>query len=228
MTCPPDAGALACALERYLSGDAEAPRRAGFPHAPAALLLTARYGRSVPVLRTADALGEDVRLAGIYRGLALAFDAYSHEVKRDRREAEQTLAVQVSTAFDAVVGWLRESNIVADFSDVFTDEDAYVAGHLRLLAGVLALCAWEVGHEPARVYIRALLPEILGLADGHRYVRVAIGLMEDVDPLHWRPGQGALGRLALALVRGGHLLAEASRGAPQPEPAWATAAREMA
>ncbi|MET7248154.1 AAA family ATPase [Methylobacterium sp. EM32] len=228
MTSPPNAGALACAIERYLSGDAEAPRRAGFPHAPAALLLTARFGRSVPALRTASAFGEDVRIVGIYRGLALAFDAYAHEVKRNRREAEQTLAVQIAAAFDAVAGWLRESDLIADFSNEFSDEGEFVAQNLRLLAGVLALCAWEVGHEPARAYVRALMPDLLGLRDGHRYVRAAIGLAEDVDHLHWRPGQGALGRLDIALVRGGRLLDEASRGAPQPETAWNAAAREMA
>ncbi|GAB6842990.1 hypothetical protein JCM2811A_19910 [Methylorubrum rhodinum] len=228
MTSTPDAGALACAIERYLSGAALPPKRGGFPHAPAALLLTARYGRTTPSLQTANAFREDVRIVGVYRSLKLAFDEYGSVSYREKREAEQTLSVQIAAAFDTVAEWLREANIVADFTDDGSFEDEAVTQHLRLLAGVLALCAWEVGHEPARTFIRALMPDLLGLADGHRYVRVAVGLTEDVDPLHWRPGQGSLGRLALALDRGGRLLAQASRGAPQPETAWDSAAREMA
>ncbi|MBE7197326.1 MAG: AAA family ATPase [Parafilimonas terrae] len=226
---PLDEGARACAVERYLSGDAEAPRRGTFPFAPAALLLAARYGRSIPSLRTAAAVGEDVRIVGVYRALKLGFDAYADDVRRDRRRAEETLAVQVCAAFDQVRVWLRESGFsIDDFSDDGSFEDYRVTQHLRLLAGVLALCAWEVGHEPARVYVRALLPDLLGGGDGYRYVRASIGLTEDIDPLHWRPGQGGLGRLDIALQRGGGLLNEASRDAPAPEPAWATAAREMA
>ena len=228
MTSPLDEGARACALERYLSGDAPAPRRGSFPFAPAALLLTARYGMATPTLRTAAAFGEDVRIVGIYRSLRLAFDAYAHEAPRNKREAEHTLAIQVTAAFDSVLGWLRELNFIADFSFNGPDEDEVVAEHLRLLAGVLALCLWEVGHLPAREYIRGLVPELLGLGDGYRYVRVSVGLAEDVDHLDWRSGRGSLGRLDIALARGGRMLEDATRGAPAPEPAWAHQARAKA
>ncbi|BCM83559.1 AAA family ATPase [Methylobacterium indicum] len=229
MTAPLDEGARCCALERYLSGQAEPPRRGAFPFAPAALLLTARYGRSIPSLRTAAGAGEDVRVVGIYRSLKLAFDGYAHEVKRDRREAEQTLAVQFAAAFDQTLVWLREGGFRADFSFDFTDEQQDADEHMRLVAGVLALCLWEAGYVPAREYVRGLMPELLGGPDGWRYVRASIGLAEDVHvALDWRPGRGALGSLQTALARGARLLEDAYVGAPAPSPAWATAAREKA
>lgn len=224
-----DEGARACALERYLSGDAQPPKRGSFPFAPAALLLAARYGTTTPSLRNATAFGEDVRTTGIYRSLKLAFDGYAHEVKRNRREAEETLATQFSAAFDQTLAWLRQHRraFATDFYDVSGDEGT--AQHLELLAGVLALCLWEVGHVPAREYIRALMPDLLGGPDGWRYVKASIGLAEDVCPaLDWRPGRGALGRFDVALARGGRLIEDASRGAPQQEPAWASEAREKA
>lgn len=227
-TSPIDEGARACALERYLAGDAQPPRRGTFPFAPAALLLTARYGMATPTLRTAAAFGEDVRVVGVYRSLWLAFDAYADDVQRDRRRAEHTLATQIAAAFDYTVGCLKSLNFISDFSFAGTDEDEVVAEHLRLLAGVLALCLWEVGHLPAREYIRGLMAELLGLGDGYRYVRASVGLAEDVDVLDWRSGRGALGRLDIALTRGGRMIEDASRGAPAPEPAWATQAREKA
>ncbi|AWB24317.1 MULTISPECIES: AAA family ATPase [Methylobacterium] len=226
---PLDEGARACAVERYLSGEAEAPRRGSFPFAPAALLLAARYGRHIPSLRNAAAFGEDIRVVGIYRALRLSFDSYAHDVKRDRREAEQTLAVQVCAAFDTVTGWLRESSFSADFGFDYSDEQQDVDEHLRLLAGVLALCLWECGHPPAREYIRGLLPDLLGGPDGYRYVRASVGMAEDVHAaLDWRPGRGAMGALLITLARGGRLVGDASRGAPETEPALVTEAREKA
>ncbi|MFJ7833334.1 AAA family ATPase [Methylobacterium sp. NPDC097213] len=226
---PLDEGARACALERYLAGDATAPKRGTFPFAPAALLLTARYGRSIPSLRTAAGAGEDVRVVGIYRAMRLAFDAYAHEMHRDKREAEETLAVQVAAAFDLVLGWLRESGFSIDFDFTYSDEQQDTDEHLRLLAGVLALSLWEVGHPPAREHIRGLLPDLLGGPDGWRYVRASVGLAEDVHAaMDWRPGRGALGSLSNALLRGGRLIEDAYVGAPQPAPTWATAAREKA
>ncbi|SEO94217.1 ATPase family associated with various cellular activities (AAA) [Methylobacterium sp. ap11] len=229
MTSTLDEGARACALERYLSGEAEAPRRGAFPFAPAALLLAARYGRSIPSLRTAAAVGEDVRIVGVYRALKLAFDSYAHEVKRNRREAEQTLAVQFAAAFDQTLVWLREGGFRADFSFDYTDEQQASDEHLRLLAGVLALSLWEAGHPPAREYIRGLLPDLLGEPNGWRYVRASVGMAEDVHAaLDWRPGRGALGSLSNALLRGGRLIEDAYVGAPEPAPAWATAAKAKA
>ncbi len=221
-----DEGARACAVERYLSGEAEAPKRGSFPHAPAALLLTARYGRSVPDLRTVSAVGGDVRLVGIYRGLALAFDAYADDVKRDRRRAEETLAVQVCAAFDLA----REGIVETDFiSFDFNSEAEALNENFRLVAGVLALCLWECGHVPAREHIRGLLPELLGGADGWRYVRASVGLAEDVHAtMEWRPGNGALGSMGNAILRGSRHIDDASRGAPAPEPEWAHQARAKA
>ncbi|MBK3398513.1 MULTISPECIES: AAA family ATPase [Methylobacterium] len=229
MTSPLEEGARACALERYLSGDAQPPKRGDFPFAPAALLLVARYGYGVPSLRNAAAFGEDVRVVGMYRAMRLAFDAYADAVKRDRREAEQTLAVQVTAAFDTVLRWLRESGFVSDFSFDYTDEQQTTDEHLRLLAGILALCLWDCGHPPAREYIRGLMPELLGGHDGWRYVKATVGMAEDVHAaLDWRPGHGALGSLHHALLRGGRLIEDAYVGAPAPEPAWASEAREKA
>ena len=226
---PLDEGARACAVERYLAGEAEAPRRGTFPFSPAALLLAARYGRHIPSLRNAAAFDEDVRIVGIYRALRLSFDSYAHDVKRERHEAEQTLAVQVVAAFDCVVGWLREDSFRADFSFDFTDEQEAVAEHLRLLAGVLALSLWEVGHVPAREYVRSLLPDLLSGPDGWRYVKASVGMAEDVHAaMDWRPGRGALGALSNALLRGGRLVSDAQQGAPETEPALATEAREKA
>ena len=225
MTSTLDEGARACALERYLSGDAEAPKRGGFPFAPAALLVTARYGRTVPSLRPATAIGEDVRLVGVYRALKIAFDAYAHDAPHDKRTALQTLSVQVSTAFDYVRGCIVEGEFMA--LDC-TDEEQIVDGHVILLAGVLALCLWECGHEQGREYVRGRMRDLLAGADGYIYARASLGLAEDTDSLTWRPGGGALGSLQAALARGGRLLDDASRGAPAPEPAWAAEARGKA
>lgn len=229
MTEPLDEGARACAIERYLSGDAQPPKRGGFPFAPAALLLAARYGHTIPSLRNAAAFGEDVRVVGIYRAIKLAFDAYADDVKRDRRRAEETLAVQFAAAFDQTLAWLREhrAGFVVDFYDASGDEAT--AQHMELLAGVLALCLWEVGHVPAREYVRGLLPDFLGLGDGWRYVKTSVGMAEDAHAtMEWRPGRGALGSLQNALVRGSRHIEDAYVGAPAPEPAWASQAREKA
>jgi len=229
MTCTLDEGARACAVERYLSGDAQPPKRGTFPFAPAALLLAARYGRSIPSLRNAAVFGEDVRVVGIYRALRLAFDGYAHEVKHDRREADETLATQVAAAFGQVLVWLRERGFDIDFGLEYTDEQQDTNEHLRLLAGVLALCLWEAGHPPAREYIRGLLPDLLGGPDGWRYVKASVGMAEDVHvAMDWRPGRGALGSLQNALLRGGRLIEDAYVGMPAPAPTWATAAREKA
>ncbi len=229
MTEPLDAGLLACAIERYLAGDAQPPKRGGFPFAPAALLLAARYGHTTPSLRNAAAFGEDVRVVGIYRAIKLAFDAYADDVKRDRRRAEETLAVQFAAAFDQTLAWLREhrAGFVVDFYDASGDEAT--AQHMELMAGVLALCLWEVGHVPAREYVRGLLPDFLGLGDGWRYVKTSVGMAEDAHAtMEWRPGRGALGSLQTALARGGRLIEDAYVGAPPQEPAWASQAREKA
>ncbi|SFE90341.1 AAA family ATPase [Methylobacterium sp. yr596] len=225
MTSTLDEGARACALERYLAGDAEAPRRGQFPHAPAALLLAARYGRRVPSLRTAEAIGEDVRVVGVYRALKLAFDGYAHASPRDKREAEQTLAVQIATAFDFVCGCIVEGDFLALDLDF---EAQRVNDEFRLLAGVLALCLWECGHEKAREHIRARMRDLLGGTDGYIYAKASLGLAEDTDSLTWRPGGGALGSLQAALARGGRLLDEAKGGTLAPEPAWATESRAKA
>lgn len=224
-----DEGARACAISRYLSGDAQPPKRGSFSFAPAALLLATRYGMATPSLRTATAFGEDVRIVGIYWSLSQAFLAYADNVKRDRRRAEETLAIQVCAAFDLVVGWLRESSFSSDFSFEFTDEAQDTDEHLRLLAGVLALCGWEAGYLPAREYVRSLLPDLLGGPDGWRYVRASVGMAEDTHTsMEWRPGRGALGSLQIALARGGRLIEDAYVSMPAPEPSWAAQAREKA
>lgn len=229
MTEPLDEGARACALARYLSGDAQPPKRGGFPFTPAALLLASRYGHTTPSLRNAAAFGDDVRVVGIYRAIKLAFDAYADDVKRDRRRAEETLATQFAAAFDQTLTWLREhrAGFVVDFYDASGDEAT--AQHLELLAGVLALCLWECGYVPAREYIRGLLPDLLGLGDGWRYVKASVGMAEDVHAtMEWRPGRGALGSLQNALARGSRHIEDAYVGAPAPEPAWASQARAKA
>ncbi len=59
---------------------------------------------------------------------------------------------------------------------------------MELMAGVLALCLWEVGHVPAREYVRGLLPDFLGLGDGWRYVKTSVGMAEDAHAtMEWRP-----------------------------------------
>lgn len=228
-TSPLDEGARACALARYLAGDAEAPRRGTFPFAPFAVLVTARYGRAVPRMGSPAALGEDVRVVGIFWSLRQALRDYADDVRRDRRRAEETLATQFATAFEQVLVWLREDGFSADFGFEYTDEQQDTDEHFRLLAGVLAICLWEAGYVPAREYVRSLLPDLLGGPDGWRYVKASVGMAEDVQAaLDWCPGRGALGSLSNALLRGSRLIEDAYVGAPPQEPAWATQAREKA
>ncbi len=153
---------------------------------------------------------------GIYRALRLAFDAYAHEAPRNKREAEHTLASRSQPRSTASSVGCASSIFIADFSFNGPDEDEVVAEHLRLLAGVLALCLWRSATYRRASTSAGWCRSFSAWADGFRYVRVKRRPGRRRRPISTGArGAGPSGASSSRCPRG-RMLEDATRGAPAP------------
>lgn len=228
------AAAESCCVERYADGTLEAPLRGSDPSAPLALFLTARCGHRVPSLRRPDPshFHGDVGLAGAFAMAVRIVADYRVAKILDPAQAERTFCDQASDLLAHCVVRLR-AHAEAAAADL-ADERAFdIADEYRGLAGLAALSVHEMNGSEGTSYIEGLLVDLVRIpTSGYVFADALLGLRAELYTPHWRPGQGALGRLAGTLAIGREMVGRAhfarEPAVPDEEPDWAIEAREKA